>query len=116
MKVILAHPIFREPDWKRRALLADIPLEEILAIAIESYRQPDAYDFFKNTLTVIIMVEHRFDEGDFSNIVKTFISDVWKYLTPWLYSLYRPYSEMHHHVVHRLELREDETYMEVYPG
>lgn len=107
MNIVLRTDLPRFTDeevgfWYREG----ISIFELIAIAVESYRQPRPHDFFMETMHVISMAEDPRVTIDISQ-------RAWDTIYPWLVSLYWKFPAMYHGTVNTVRMDEDDQSLNI---
>lgn len=105
-------PNFSADSLKLMKVFYGIKIEEVLAIAIESFRHDHAETFFKNSMRVTLCESHS-DEEYVKDVIET-IDDLWKEVHPWLLDAYRIYPPLKMLIVHHIDYKEDRVRIYAY--
>lgn len=97
-------PNFSEISLRLLKVYYYFKVEEVVAIALESFRLNSPERFFKNSLRVVLC-ERRTDPEWLEGVKET-IDNLWKEVYPWLLELYRLYPPLKNLIVHHIDYKE----------
>lgn len=83
-----------------------VPIWEMIAVAIESFKQQGSQDFFTETLGVMCA-------NDNWNLLIEIGEHVWSLIYPWLVQLYRKCPAFYGGTVSRIEMFSDERSLNI---
>lgn len=83
-----------------------IPFWEMMAVAIEAYRQPNSQDFFTETLCVMSITDDGYAVIETGNVI-------WGLIYPWLTQLYRKCPAFHNGTVSRIDMFDDDRSLNI---